>query len=176
MDVSGLFGIERGSDGLLRAIGPQGNRAGVGVGDAVAQNLAAFWQPDSEDLAWMLANGEEDEALNEASQFPGAWDRMAPGEIENAFMADYPDILTMCIPNIVAVRCLADGLFHMVDDATDEKSDTGVRADVAAAIITSWGGLAAAADHAKEYHRVGSVGTIMSERWDFEALSRGWAP
>lgn len=176
MDVSGLFGIERGSDGLFRAIGPQGRRAGIGVSDAVAQNLAAFWQPDSEDLAWMRANGEEAEALNEAFQFPGTWDRMAPGEIENAFMADYPDILTMCIPDIVAVRCLEDGLFHVIDDATDDESATGVTADIAAAIIKSWGGLAAAADHAKEYHRVGSVAAIMSERWDFEALSRGSAP
>lgn len=51
MDISGLFGIERGSDGLLRAIGPQGRRAIIGVSDDVAYNLATFNQPDSDEPA-----------------------------------------------------------------------------------------------------------------------------
>jgi hypothetical protein len=175
MDVSGLFGIERGSDGLLRAIGPQGRRATIGVNDDVAHFLALFWQPDSDDLAAMLANGEHDEAQNEACQFPRNWDLMAPGEIASAFFVKNPDILTMCIPGVVVVRCLEDGLFHMIDETTDEDSVVGLSAEVAAEIIRSWGGLKAAAEHAEEYQGCGSVATVMLERWYFEAMTRGWA-
>jgi hypothetical protein len=172
MDASGLFGIERDSDGLLRATGPQGRRAKIGVNDDVAHTLALFWQPDSDDLAAMLANGEQAEALNEAFQFVVSWDRMAPGEIHLAFLRDHPEIPTLWLPDVGGVECFGDGLFHMVDEATNEASTQGVFAHVAAEIISDWGGLNAAVQHAREYQAVGSIAEILCERWDFEAVNR----
>ena len=168
--VRDLFGIERRIDWLApchRTTGPPSTR--IGVIDAVAQNLALFRQPDGEDIAHMLANGKQDEALNEAYQFPGAWDRMASGEIFNCFIADNPDIVTMCLEGIVAVSCIPeDGLFHLIDDATNEATSViGLSAEVTAEIVRSWGGLEAAAEHAGKYEGGGSIATIMSERWHF---------
>ena len=173
MDLSGLFGIERGSDGLLRAIGPEGHRAKIGVRDGVAFRLAMSFQPDSGELAWMLANGDRNEAFNDAFQFTVAWDRLAPGEVHMAFMQDYPEIETLSLPGVVSIACSDDGMFHMFDVATGEASSVGVGAEVVAEIIKSWGGLEGAAEHAREFKYVGSLATILFERWDFEASIRG---
>ena len=170
MDTSGLFGIERGSDGLLRAVGPKGCRAKIGLRDDVALSLALQYQPDSEDLAWMLANDDSAEALNEAFQFPATWDRMAPGEILMAFCQGHPEIVTMSLPGIVTVECSEDGLFHIVNEFDgDDISGVGVTAEIAARIINNWEGLNAAADIASEDVGPELIAKSLVTRWTVEA-------
>ena len=170
MDTSGLFGIERGSDGLLRAVGPKGCRAKIGLRDDVALSLALQYQPDSEDLAWMLANDDSAQALNEAFHFPVTWDRMAPGEIVMAFCQDHPEIVTMSLPGVVTVECSEDGLFHIINEFDGgDVSSVGVTAEIAALIIINWEGLNAAADIASEYVDFEFIAKSLVTRWNAEA-------
>jgi hypothetical protein len=173
MDETGLFGIERGSDGMLRPVGPQGSRSKVGLPDAPASFLWQMFGPETDDIRYLQDEGEEAEALNEAYQFTITWDRMAEGAMRGYMFELAPEGLRMG-NSLARVALAEDGLIYLKAQ-DDTRSAEGVLPEVAVAIIRQWEGLDAAADLAVEsinpedYVHTSSICAALIQRWDISA-------
>ena len=171
MHPSKLFGLERGPDGLVRAVGPGGRRSAHGVVGDVAERLLMVWHPDLEEL---LAAGKEEDALEEAHGFLRSWDLMAPGETLSWMRSRMSNGACFALPGAARVEPRPDGLVYLVleNGATSRR---GVHPMAAVSLLTGWGGLDSAADLVVEYlndtcDRLALGGALMV-RWDAEVAS-----
>ena len=173
MDRSGLFGIERGSDGFLRPVGPEGSRSKFGVSDPIASILWQFYAPNTDEIIEMQAQGELGEAANEAYQFTRTWDAMAEGTVL-AYMLEIAPTDVRMANNLAGFAPCEDGLVYLqVKDGS--RSDVGVSPEIAIAIMGQWDGINTAADIAFETVPTddpaaeGVVGSMLKARWDMTA-------
>ena len=177
-DPSGLFGIERGADGMLRAIAGD-RRSEWAVTDEAAEGLVLQFMPDGEDIQAALKSGSDEDkadAFNEAHQFPHIWDMQAAGATMMA-------LVNIIIPmgykiGIFGLEFAArpDGLIYLVSRTSDdyeqegEVSEVGATPNIAATLLSKWEGMDAAADLAARSVGAdfGEVAKTLMRQWDIE--------
>lgn len=178
IDPSGLFGLERSSNGMVRAIGPDGKRSTFSAPVAVAEALVISWMPFSEDIASLLDDGDRDGALLEATSFVKVWDRMAPGEARVHLALELDGRLTDC--ECIGIKGFAlpelghDGYIYL-SGRDGVRSLKGVVIHTAVEILLGWDGVSHCADLASEFcNSDDDISDAMLRRWDNDAISLPW--
>ena len=169
MDPSGLFGLERGADNLVRAIGPANSRSRWAVIPEVAEALTRDWMPDSDFISHLRNHDAESEALDEACQFLRAWDIMAAGAVKSWMQSASLDCVCLAVRGIAEVQPDEDGLVYL-KMPSGIRSRWGLRPGAALMMISQWEGIDGAVNLAAEYvSTAGQVQQVLMDRWNQEA-------